>query len=69
MDRRWKNYGLWVSLFAFLGLLLSDFGKLPNNYSQYVELILSMLVMAGIISNPNNGSGYLDAKKKDESLK
>lgn len=66
---RWKNYGLWISLFALLGLLLSDFGKLPSNYAEYVDIILSILVMAGIISNPTSGTGYLDIKEKSKELK
>ena len=66
---RWKNYGLWISLFALLGLLLSDFGELPTNYAGYVEIILSILVMAGIVSNPTSGAGYLDIKEKSKKLK
>ena len=56
-------------MFALLGLLLSDFGKLPTNYAEYVEIILSILVMAGIVSNPTSRAGYLDIKEKSKKLK
>lgn len=62
-NNRWKNYGLWVSIFAFIPLVLNAFGLkvLPANYNELITALLSILVMAGIISNPETlTKGYLD---------
>lgn len=68
MKERFKNYGLWVSLFSLVGLILTDLGILPSNYSQYVEILLYMLIAAGIISNPKDGYGYLDTPKIQDKI-
>ncbi|AKN30645.1 holin [Clostridium carboxidivorans P7] len=70
MNNRFKNYGLWVSIAAFIPLLLNGFGidVLPKNYSDVVNALLGILVTAGILSNPQTESkGYLDDKKTDEN--
>lgn len=64
MKQKFKNYGLWVSLFSLLGLVLSDLGIIPVHYSQYVEMILCILVTAGIVSTPEAGKWYADKTKK-----
>jgi len=58
---RWKNYSLWVSIFAFIPMLLEAFGinALPSNYEELTKGLLSILVIAGILSNPNT-IGYTD---------
>lgn len=66
---RFKNYGLWVSIFALIPLVLQGFGVdvLPGNYEEIVVALLGVLVMAGILNNPTSGNtGYLDDKKKEE---
>lgn len=68
-NNRWKNYGLWVSIFAFIPLILNAFGMkvLPGNYSELVTALLSILVMAGLISNPDTSNKwYLDDGKSSE---
>ncbi|MCY6484014.1 holin [Clostridium aestuarii] len=64
---KFKNYGLWVSIFAFIPMVLEAFGLdiLPGNYDQLVNAFLTILVLAGIISNPEKGKGYLDDKNKE----
>lgn len=58
---RWKNYGLWVALFALGGLFVNDLGLLaPDKYDQYVAAILTILVAAGVVSNPSVGKGFTD---------
>ena len=59
---RFKNVGLYVSIFAFVPLLLKGFGLdvLPENYNEIVSAFLGILVLAGILSNPNSGNGYID---------
>lgn len=68
---RMKNYGLWVSIFAFIPLLLKGFGVnvLPENYSEITTALLSILVMAGILSNPTTENKWFldDPNKKDEN--
>jgi len=67
--KRFKNYGLWISIFAFIPLLLKGFNIdiLPSNYSEIVSSFLGILVLAGIISNPNsNSTGYLDDRVLDD---
>lgn len=52
-NNRWKNYGLWLSIAAFIPLLLSSFGiEILPNYQELVNAFLAILVTAGIISNP-----------------
>lgn len=60
MNDKLKNYGLWLSLFSLLGLLLQDTNLLPVNYNQYVELIMYILITLGVVSNPSVGKGYVD---------
>jgi len=55
---KWKNYGLWVSIISTLSLIFVDY--LPDNFETMTNSILSTLVIAGIISNPKEGKGYID---------
>lgn len=63
---RWKNYGLWAAIFAFIPVLFEALGfynidiPLPGNYEKVVVGFLGILVLAGIINNPttqNKGFG------------
>ncbi|WP_138203271.1 holin [Haloimpatiens lingqiaonensis] len=69
---RFKNYGLWLSIFAFVPLLLESFGLkvLPKNYSEIVNSFLGILVIAGILNNPiTQNKGYLDDEIDDNEEK
>ena len=59
---KFKNKGLWVSVLALVPMLLQGFGfdVLPNNYAEICSALLGVLVLAGILSNPTNGTGYTD---------
>ncbi|SHH17068.1 holin [Clostridium grantii] len=59
---RFKNYGLWISVAAFIPLALEAFGLkiVPQNYDEIVNSLLGILVIAGIVNNPDKGTGYLD---------
>lgn len=58
-----KNYGLWVALASLIGLFINDLGLLaPEQYEQYVNAVLAILIAAGIISNPSQGKGFGDKK-------
>lgn len=61
---KWKNYGLWVSIASLLYMTLKDLGFQIDltQWQTYVTGILGILVTLGIISNPENGKGYFNAK-------
>lgn len=67
-NNRWKNYGLWLSIAAFIPLLLSSFGiNMIPNYQEIVNAFLALLVTAGIISNPTTKNlWYRDDKGTEE---
>ncbi|WP_309087577.1 holin [Domibacillus sp.] len=62
MKQRWKSYGLWIAVAALVGMVLQDFGiMIPSErYDTYVDTLLTIAVLAGIINNP---SGTNDEKK------
>lgn len=68
---RFKNKGLWVSVAALIPMILKGFNIniLPENYNDIINLILGVLVMAGILSDPTTGKGYLDVKEDVERVK
>lgn len=39
---------------------------MPDNYAQYVEIVLYMLVAAGVVSNPTDKKWYLDTPKQEK---
>ena len=59
---RWRNKGLWIAIASLILLVLQDLGLniTPEHYQQYVTLILSITIMAGIINDPNLGEWYDD---------
>ncbi|MGL4741751.1 MAG: holin [Sarcina sp.] len=60
---RLKNYGLWVSIFALVPMILQGTGVniLPDNYQAIVTAVLGILVTAGILNNPTTSNkGFLD---------
>lgn len=66
---RFKDYRLWVSIFALIPLVLQGFGinVLPANYEEIVVAVLGILVMSGILNNPTSeNTGYLDKKTKEK---
>lgn len=72
MQNKWRNYGLWVSLTAAVLLAVQTIGAIfglelaPEKYDQVtaaVNAILGILVVLGIVSNPESGKGYIDSKK------
>ncbi|TXR64197.1 hypothetical protein DM800_16040 [Bacillus sp. AY18-3] len=66
MKEKLKNRGLWVALFALLGMVLMD--TIPNfnlgRYQEYVDVILFILAAAGVISNPSVGKWFADNPNK-----
>lgn len=64
---KWKNYGLWVAVAALLGMVLQDAGVAlsPEKYQSYVDAVLTILILAGIVSNPTVGKWFKDGKKDE----
>lgn len=63
MRNRLKNYGLWTSV-AALGLMIvqnSGLQILPEQWDAYVNSILGILILLGIINNPDTENpGFKD---------
>ena len=59
---KYKNKGLWISVLALIPMILEGFGVdvLPNNYNEICSALLGVFVLAGILSNPTDGTGYID---------
>lgn len=62
MKNRLKNYGLWISVASLIFMVLQNSGLqiTPEQWDSYVNAILTVLVLAGIINNPtteNKGFG------------
>ncbi|PGU05127.1 hypothetical protein COD21_25585 [Bacillus cereus] len=66
MQDKFKNYGLWVALFALVGMVLMD--TVPHfnlgRYQEYVDMILYILIAAGVVSNPTAGKWFADKQNK-----
>jgi uncharacterized membrane protein len=62
--KRFKNYALWIAVAAVAGMALVDFGVIANTeiFNDYVEKILYVLILAGVINNPASGTGFKDEK-------
>jgi len=69
MKDKLKNRGLWVALFALLGMVLMD--TIPHfnlgRYQEYVDVILFILAAAGVISNPTSGKWFPDKKDTQDN--
>ena len=66
MNNKYRNYGLWLALFALIGLILRDDKKKKKSYGEYVELIMYVLIALGVVSNPSMGNGYTDVISTEE---
>ncbi|PGA25452.1 hypothetical protein [Bacillus wiedmannii] len=66
MKEKLSNRGLWIALFALLGMVLMD--TVPHfnagRYQEYVDIILVILIALGVISNPKSGKWFADTKDK-----
>lgn len=64
--KRFKNYALWIAIAAVVGMALVDFGVIPDTdvFNTYVEKILYILILAGVINNPSSGSGFKDSDER-----
>ncbi|MNI75910.1 Bacteriophage holin [compost metagenome] len=67
MNSKWRNYSMWVSLTAAVLLGVQTVGAIfgfqlaPEKYNEVtaaVNAVLGILVVLGIVSNPEAGKGY-----------
>jgi len=65
--KKLRNYALWAAVLGFVPLVVDSLGVydinvvLPGNYDGLVKAFLSILVLAGILNNPNTeNKGFLD---------
>lgn len=60
--KKYKNYGLWVAVSSLAFMTIQDAGLqiTPGQYNAYVDSILGILILLGIISNPKEGKGFGD---------
>lgn len=62
---KWRNYGLWVALGALVVMVLNDFYNVaPADSEPYVDIVLTILGAAGVVSNPSVGKGFKDKEEK-----
>lgn len=63
---RFRNYALWAAVLSFIPLIADSLGVynikliLPGNYGELAAGLLGILVLAGILNNPSQGTGYKD---------
>ena len=66
---KWRNSGLWVALVSALLLAAQSIGalfgyeitnELIANIMTGVNTVLTLLAIAGVVSNPSSGSGFKD---------
>jgi uncharacterized membrane protein len=63
MNDRYKNYGLWISLSSFVFIIIQENGIqiTPEKWDVYINSILSILILLGIINNPQTKNrGFSD---------
>ena len=67
--KRWQNYGLWVAVASLLFMIVQDLGfhVTPEKWDAYVDLILGILIMLGIISNPKEGKWFSDNQDETQN--
>jgi len=69
MNNRFKNYALWIAIASFLPLLADGLKVydidiiLPGNYDILVKSLLGILVLAGLINNPNTENKWFGDDK------
>ncbi|ONI47843.1 hypothetical protein AN644_03690 [Candidatus Epulonipiscium fishelsonii] len=67
---RFKNYGLWVSIFAFIPLFLQAIGiEVIPEYPKLVDAFLAILVAMGLINNPTTSNKWYGDDKTPVEMK
>ena len=66
MKNRLKNYGLWISVASFAFMVLQNTGVqiTPESWDLYVNSILGIFILLGIVNNPTTDNpGFGDDKE------
>lgn len=66
MINRLRNYGLWISVASLVFMILQNSGIqiTPETWDLYVNAILGILILLGIINNPTTDNpGFGDDKE------
>jgi uncharacterized membrane protein len=54
-QNRFKSYALWIAVASLLGTFLNDLNVVDSQiFDVYVEKLLYIAALAGIINNPTN---------------
>jgi len=62
--KRFKNYGLWAAVLAYLPIVSEALGfyhidfQLPGNYDKLVVGLLGIFVLGGILNNPTTENKF-----------
>jgi hypothetical protein len=71
MKEQLRDKGLWVALFAFLGMILADL--MPNfnenRYEDYVDMFLYILIAGGVIVDKKVTKLFKSKRKNDGGTK
>lgn len=72
-NKKIRNYGLWVAVLSlFVPEVVTALHTyninlvLPQNYQTLVDYSLKILVVLGILSNPESGKWFKDTEKVGE---
>jgi uncharacterized membrane protein len=66
MKNRLKNYALWISISSFVFMIIQNLGLqiTPESWNLYVNSILGILILLGIVNNPTtDNKGFGDDKE------
>jgi uncharacterized membrane protein len=66
MKNRLKNYALWISISSFVFMIIQNSGLqiTPESWNLYVNSILGILILLGIVNNPTtDNKGFGDDKE------
>lgn len=65
-EQKMKNYGLWLSIGSLIILVASTLGyiEIAQDFETIFLGVTVVLIAAGIISNPSEGTGYSDMESK-----
>ncbi|MGM0846878.1 MAG: phage holin [Bacillota bacterium] len=65
-NNRWQNKGLWVAVTSLVLYVLVNTGLVNATelgvWETAVDRLLEVLILAGILSNPKEGTGFRDIK-------
>lgn len=65
MNQRFRNYGFWIAVGAFvIKMAAAKYNINVGEWTDFLNGFLDILVLAGILSNPTTeNKGFLDDKK------